>query len=1052
MNTASDETLMIQLAAGQDSALQELLTRYWPVAYRFARTLTLGDPSAAEDVAQESFLQIYLKASTYSSAHPFRPWFFKILQNSARERQRGELRREKREQKAAKPEMIREEKTMEVKDDWSLVKAQLEKLPAELREALQLRFIEGFPLKTIAELSACPEGTVSSRIRRGTEMLRQRLLPRMALSAVALTAILESHAYASVPPCPNYQSLVTLAESRASMTSASSQSGALIGALLLGAAILFGVSRFVPDERPTPLKEVATSQGKTRTPRSTGTSRGFGEGSQAGLSKIAGESDRGRTRALSDLSKGTLERASKTVSKEPFALRGELFMRGRPMKGVTAVLRRDGSNLIEPATDRFTAPVAEDGQFLFEDLKGEAKYWTLEFKHDDYEQRLYFRLDSGSSYSLSTDLKSETLRSLFVRPELMPVEVSGLVLDDAREPIANAQVTLWGQSARTDRDGRYLLVAARSIQLFQDTVVATAAKRNTAAYVLFAKREEKFKKTQWKNVNFQLNQGRVLRGRVVDEWKRPLENVEVHGSELIANQSGPFLGGIDITRVGWGYSAKTNAHGEFLLQGLNFKTELTLELFSDKLGFSVKRQIGPRFPETVLEIVIKAERHAWRSHIVGPEGRGVEGAHVVWLPGKAWLDKRFQVTIKDEGFVVLRDFEGAFRQFPGHGGQSQTSDGLMTATTNSRGAFSLDLPQGKGWLCVSAPGYSTTLTKLGRNPPEQIVLEAEEVLKGTVRNEFGKGVPKILVHAYPKGTIDRFSEGTQVLRGMTGLRYGPKTPMMLVSGHERCPKPIGTAMTDKEGRYALRGLRAGEYDVVLNPAWSFFDRKSELALACKKNASTAIDWDFELKTMNIVTATFQVIDARLRSFIEGCKVTLWAKDGIVTHFPDSSEKLNVERIQFPSYEDLYLDLTKSGYSKMQVPLNVNNLKQIDLGPVYLVPEVGQLRVNVKNPWLNGAKQIENPKVTWDKIELFIHEKTTGCWSWKEHRLTEKIERIEIPDLSPGVTVIEPYVRAGEWPNETFKKLNSIYAEIEKDRLSVKKLVIPDLHDSFKKRR
>jgi RNA polymerase sigma factor (sigma-70 family) len=61
------------------------------------------------------------------------------------------------------------------KADAGVLRAALEELPAEFREAIILREIEGFSYKEIAEVAEVPVGTVMSRLARGRKQLLEFL-------------------------------------------------------------------------------------------------------------------------------------------------------------------------------------------------------------------------------------------------------------------------------------------------------------------------------------------------------------------------------------------------------------------------------------------------------------------------------------------------------------------------------------------------------------------------------------------------------------------------------------------------------------------------------------------------------------------------------------------------------------------------------------------------------------------------------------------------------------------------------------------------------------
>lgn len=1035
MSAVSDEVLMTQLAGGQDSALRELLKRYWPLAYRYARTLCKGDPGAADDVAQEGFLQIYLRSSTFNSSLPFRPWFFRILQNSARKRQRGERRRGARERIAARDELSEEASRVEKNEEWSLVKAQLKKLPEDIQETLELRFLEGLPVRTIAEISSCPEGTVSSRIRRGLDMLRERIGPRLSLSAVALSALLESQAHAEVPPCPDVENLLRSARERSASHSGTTTSSMFV-ALMLGIVLLLSFQLLSPDQRPTlPTKQKTDLAKKGLLGADSLALEGSKTSAYQGSLRAsqAGEDD-----PWANYRAGKSGVLSKAPGSKAFALRGRLLLAGRPMTGVIVCLRRNGSNLIDPPVDRFTEELDSEGRFQFDAVPGKAEFWSLDLRHEAYGQNLYFRLDRLSQFSLSAKIEAVDLRNMIIEPELIPVRVSGTVKEvSTKRPISGAIVGLWRQSVTTGRDGRYSLLAARSINLFHDYVVARANDRNTVAHVIFAKSGERLKKNNWENIDFELGRGKTLKGQIVDEWGRPRPKFIVETRAMISNQSKAIAEDANITGVGWTWKAETDSNGEFQLLGLEANQRHILTIYDKNLTSLMERHYDVEPRDRTIKIIVKSNRQAWNGHIVDPEGKGIEDARVIWVPLKKWLAKRFLTSIEN-GEMIVKNAGASILRESGQGGVRALR--ANECTTGRTGDFYLDVPE-RGWLLVSAPGYASRIIEINGPRPKQLALNVEERLTGVARNEEGKAVSRVLVNAYEKGTIARFQRGRQILRGQRGLTYGPRTPQMIISGNKRAPIALASAITDRFGRYSLEGLDSGAYDIVVNPLWSFLNKKSEWTDIYRKEVPTGSELDFELKSMNLGTVQFRTLDAQTGSVLIGCRFSLFNEKGALTHFSDPWKDFDPSILQFPASDKLYLQLTKPGYGKTQLSFSGLAGSTQNLGAVYLQPVIGALNLEVKAP-----------VDYWKKIEFFIHEREAGIWSWKEDSLAQEIERVEFPDLNPGKIEINPYLRGGDWPNETFLKLETIHSEIERDRLTIEKLDLRDSKFQFRKPR
>ena len=88
----SDENLMIAHQAGDARAFPMLLERYRSDLHRYLQRF-LGSASAADDVFQETFLQIHLSAASFDVTRKLRPWLYTIASNKARDWYRHHKRR-----------------------------------------------------------------------------------------------------------------------------------------------------------------------------------------------------------------------------------------------------------------------------------------------------------------------------------------------------------------------------------------------------------------------------------------------------------------------------------------------------------------------------------------------------------------------------------------------------------------------------------------------------------------------------------------------------------------------------------------------------------------------------------------------------------------------------------------------------------------------------------------------------------------------------------------------------------------------------------------------
>jgi RNA polymerase sigma-70 factor (ECF subfamily) len=78
----TDEELMILFREGSRDAFEELFSRHYRAIVRFAWRMTGGDPSAAEEAAQETFLRIARAAPTYRPTAKFTTWLYTVARRA----------------------------------------------------------------------------------------------------------------------------------------------------------------------------------------------------------------------------------------------------------------------------------------------------------------------------------------------------------------------------------------------------------------------------------------------------------------------------------------------------------------------------------------------------------------------------------------------------------------------------------------------------------------------------------------------------------------------------------------------------------------------------------------------------------------------------------------------------------------------------------------------------------------------------------------------------------------------------------------------------------
>ena len=82
LTLSNDEELLDRFRRGVSEAFGVLLRRYQRELYGYLRRY-LGDETLAEDVFQNTFLQVYLKSGQFEAGRAVRPWLYAIATNQA---------------------------------------------------------------------------------------------------------------------------------------------------------------------------------------------------------------------------------------------------------------------------------------------------------------------------------------------------------------------------------------------------------------------------------------------------------------------------------------------------------------------------------------------------------------------------------------------------------------------------------------------------------------------------------------------------------------------------------------------------------------------------------------------------------------------------------------------------------------------------------------------------------------------------------------------------------------------------------------------------------
>lgn len=187
MSTCSDEELVACFCRGEREAFGVLLRRYEGELYGYLRRY-LGDANLAEDVFQNTFLQVFKKIGKYDPARPVKPWLYAIATNQAIDALRRSSRfqalsldQEREEAESDTPQLLSlleargagPLETAQGEERRLLVRAGVDRLPEFLRQVVVLAYYQGLKYSDIADIMGIPVGTVKSRLHAALGRLQE---------------------------------------------------------------------------------------------------------------------------------------------------------------------------------------------------------------------------------------------------------------------------------------------------------------------------------------------------------------------------------------------------------------------------------------------------------------------------------------------------------------------------------------------------------------------------------------------------------------------------------------------------------------------------------------------------------------------------------------------------------------------------------------------------------------------------------------------------------------------------------------------------------------
>ena len=177
--TDSDDALVTKTLNGDLRAFENIMRRYNQRNFRIARSY-VRDDSAAMDVVQNAYIQVFTKLDQYKGPNRFSLWLARVVKNEAL----GYLRKDNVVvefdsdvlEKRSIPQQQQPDLNAGRKEMQSIIESCIDQLPEKFRVVFMLRAVEQLSTLETAEMLGVKPETVKTRYHRAKNLLRAKLV------------------------------------------------------------------------------------------------------------------------------------------------------------------------------------------------------------------------------------------------------------------------------------------------------------------------------------------------------------------------------------------------------------------------------------------------------------------------------------------------------------------------------------------------------------------------------------------------------------------------------------------------------------------------------------------------------------------------------------------------------------------------------------------------------------------------------------------------------------------------------------------------------------
>ncbi|NOZ63815.1 MAG: sigma-70 family RNA polymerase sigma factor [Caldiserica bacterium] len=187
VNDREDDALIKAFMNDENNAFDKLVLKYKDRVFNLCFRI-LGDYEEADDCAQDAFVKVYRALHRFRFEAAFSTYLYRVAVNTCKNKLKSkEYRHSKKMLRLSNPKEerlhaieIRDESLspltqLERKEKEEIIQEAISSLPAEQRNLIVLRDIEGLSYEEIVRVTGYKLGTVKSKIARARQKLRDKL-------------------------------------------------------------------------------------------------------------------------------------------------------------------------------------------------------------------------------------------------------------------------------------------------------------------------------------------------------------------------------------------------------------------------------------------------------------------------------------------------------------------------------------------------------------------------------------------------------------------------------------------------------------------------------------------------------------------------------------------------------------------------------------------------------------------------------------------------------------------------------------------------------------